>query len=273
MTKWSWSNFRDKVHDILEPGADEHTPSRWFDYFVMTLIGLSVTGVAFLSFKALDPTVKTAVGFVELFTAVVFTLEYGLRIWTADLKFPDAKIPILAFIKSTYSLTDLMAILPIYVPLFFPGDASVAKLCTMLLLLRIFKLARYSKAVDIIIKVVKKEKQALLATLMIIMVTVFIASCLVYFAENDAQPDKFTDIPTAFWWGIVTLTTVGYGDVFPITLWGKIVGGFLAISGIFVVALPVGIMSAGFLEEIKRSNKVEDEKSCKCPHCGKEIEN
>jgi len=136
-------------------------------------------------------------------------------------------------------------------------------------LFRLFKLGRYSKSLRTIGNVVYARRGELLVTGFLIFVLLIISSSLLYYAERDAQPDKFSSIPASLWWSVVTLTTVGYGDVFPITPLGKIFGSVISFLGIGLFALPAGILGGGFLEEVKKS------KLCKpkvCPHCGGTIE-
>jgi len=148
-------------------------------------------------------------------------------------------------------IVDLAAVLPFYVLLFWPG----LQVLNIARILRALKLVRYLKSAEVIVNVVRAERKALTACLFLIGVILFLAASLVYVAEYGAQPDKFPDIITSFWWAIVTLTTVGYGDVYPVTAFGRVIGGFLAISGIFIVAIPTGILSGGFLNEYRKTEE------------------
>ena len=128
-------------------------------------------------------------------------------------------------------------------------------------------MGRYTKSLSIIQNVLKSKKEELGITLFSGAMLLIVASSLLYFIEHDAQPDTFGSIPNAMWWGVVTLTTVGYGDVYPITALGKIVGAFISILGIGLFALPAGIISSGFASELQ----TKPQEIQVCPHCGKEI--
>jgi voltage-gated potassium channel len=130
-------------------------------------------------------------------------------------------------------------------------------------MLRILKLGRYSEAIVIVGRVLKKEKEKLLATIILTIVMIFVASTVMYHAEHTAQPEYFSNVVETTWWAIATLTTVWYGDIFPITIAGKICGGIIALLGVMLIALPSGIICSGFMSEIKKEKRI-------CPHCGKE---
>jgi voltage-gated potassium channel len=165
------------------------------------------------------------------------------------------------------ALIDLLAFAPFYMP-FTRIDLRVVRILRLFRFLRVFKLGRYLNATKLISNVFKSKKEELVLCLVITLSLIIIASSFMYFAENQAQPDKYSSIPATMWWCVTTLTTVGYGDIFPITVMGKILTAFIAILGIGMFALPAGILASGFSDEFqKRKNK---EKNI-CPHCGKEI--
>jgi voltage-gated potassium channel len=134
-------------------------------------------------------------------------------------------------------------------------------------LFRMFKIARYMRAMELFKRVLKERKEQLTLSFIFILFVLIIISFFMYFAEHEAQPDKFGSIPQAMWWGIATLTTVGYGDVVPITPLGKVLGGFIALTGVAILALPTGILSSGFFELLHKPKGAKHI----CPHCGKEF--
>ena len=166
------------------------------------------------------------------------------------------------------SLVDLIAILPFFLS-FFAFDLRFLRTIRLFRLFRVLKFVRYSESLKLFGKVIRRKKEELVVTATIMFVLVILTSSFIYLAEHEAQPDKFTDIPTSMWWAIVTLTTVGYGDVFPVTPMGKVFAAFIAILGIGMFALPTGILGASFVEEMEKM-KVKEKPSC--PHCGKELE-
>ena len=170
---------------------------------------------------------------------------------------------------SFFGIIDLAAVLPFYLPLIFPMDLRFVRILRLLRLFRILKLTRYNHSMQLVVDVVKDKKAELGITVFVTFLLMLLASAFMYFAEHESQPDKFPNIVASFWWAVTTLTTVGYGDVFPITNAGKLVASFMAILGIAVVALPTGILSSAFFD-LTRNQKSEEAKTC--PHCGKKVE-
>jgi voltage-gated potassium channel len=202
----------------------------------------------------------------EFFSVMVFSAEYLLRIWTADLleryEGPAWKKR-LRYMVSFMGLIDLLAILPFYLPLVMALDLRVLRILRLFRLLRIFKLKRFSKSMQTIQEVLVESKEDLSITILVAFVLLLVSSTLMYYVEGEAQPDKFASIIHSFWWSIATLTTVGYGDVYPITGMGKFLSAVIAMIGIGFVALPTGIISSAFIDKIKQRKM-----TCTCPKCG-----
>jgi voltage-gated potassium channel len=167
------------------------------------------------------------------------------------------------------AIVDLLAILPAFLPLIFPLDLRIIRFLRLFRLFRLFKMSRYVDSLNSLDDVVRSKKEELTVTVVMIAMLLLFSSSLMYVVETEAQPDKFPDIPSAMWWGVATLTTVGYGDVFPVTPLGKVLGGFIAFLGIGMFALPTGILASGFAEEIRKRH--EKDKACACPHCGGDV--
>lgn len=253
-----------EILDVAKPG--DHT-SKSFDIFILTLIFLNVLAVILGTVKEIEDRFASALYWFEVFSVMVFSLEYIGRLWSCVSR-KEYSNPItgrLRFIIKPMSVIDLLAILPFYLA-FMTFDMRFVRAMRLFRIFRVAKLGRYSSSVRLLGRVVRNKKEELVVTVMVMVLLVVLASSFMYFAENEAQPDKFPDIPTAMWWSIVTLTTVGYGDVFPLTKLGKFFAGVIAVLGIGMFALPTGIIGASFVEEIQK------EKSGKqvCPHCGKE---
>jgi voltage-gated potassium channel len=259
--------LKQKVFDIIEKDDQNNRVSRYFDIFISSLIFLNIFAIVLESFKEL----KHLYLFFEIFeliTVIIFSFEYILRLWTADLLFQGlGKIKSrFRFVFSFLGIVDLIAILPFYLPFFVNIDLRMLRIMRLTRLLRIFKLNRYSRSLSLIGRVLRKKKDELSATIFITFILLLFASTLMYYIERSVQPEAFSNIVETFWWAIATLTTVGYGDVYPITGWGRFLGGIIAVLGIGIVALPTGILSSAFLDEL---NSKESDKTC--PHCGKEI--
>ena len=170
---------------------------------------------------------------------------------------------------STDALIDLLAILPFYVHVVVGLDLRMLRILRLLRFLRLFRLTAYMKSAKMVRNVFVKRANELKLSLVLILFLIIIASSLLYFAEHNAQPNVFSSIPASIWWAVVTVTSVGYGDMVPITLAGKILTGVISLSGLAIFALPAGIITAGFLEEMR---KMKGKKIHSCPHCGNEID-
>ena len=206
----------------------------------------------------------------DLVSIIIFTIEYLLRIWSCTVG-PEYKQPgwgRLRYIFPLGMLIDMLAILPFYLHMLVGFDLRMLRLLRLLRLLRVFHLTSYMKATRLIIRVFQSRKNELFLSLILLFFLLIISSCLIYFTEHAAQPDQFTSIPHTLWWSIITLTTVGYGDMIPITIVGKVLTGVILLSGVALFALPAGIITAGFLEESRKSKKTT---TFHCPHCGMPI--
>ncbi len=246
----------------------------YFINFIYGLIILNVFAIILGSYKEIRSNYEDLLNYFEIFSVIIFTVEYILRFWTADLEYENES-PFISKIKFTFSfygLIDLFAILPFYLPLIFPFDLRVIRILRLFRLLRIFKLGRLSKSMKLIANVLRDTKSELFITVFVAFILLVLSSTLMYYFENDAQPDKFDNIGDALWWAVATLTTVGYGDVYPITGIGKLLSAIIALIGIGFVALPTGILSSAFIERIqKEKGKRKEVGIVKCPKCGFEI--
>ena len=231
--------------------------SRLFDVFIMTLIVLNVLAVIVETVEPIYLKYQVYFDFFEYFSVVIFSIEYIIRLWACTIK-EEYSHPVwgrLRYMFSVEALIDLLAILPFYLPLFFTVDMRVIRILRLFRLMRIFKLGRYSVAFGMIVKVIERRREELMITLTLVLVLIILSSSLMYYIEHEVQPEAFTSIPATMWWSVATLTTVGYGDVYPVTPLGKILAAFIAILGIGIFALPAGILAAGFESEISKREK------------------
>jgi len=173
---------------------------------------------------------------------------------------------------SFMAMMDLLAILPFYLPFIIPFDLRMLRMFRIVRLFRLFKLNRYTSAFKTISEVFARRKSQIVAAFIIISLLMVVASLIMYELENSAQPEVFSNAFSGLWWAVATFTTVGYGDIFPITIGGKIVAGLMAFLGIGLVAVPTGIISAGFIEAIEIDKHEETVTDGYCPHCGKKYE-
>lgn len=259
------------LYRILEPSNKSDRFGRWFDWFFIILIVLNVFTIIAESFE--DISIKFDIYFriFELFSVIIFTLEFLMRIIIAPLIYTDQK-PIKARIKYMFTfmaLIDLGAILPFYLPFITGVDLRFLRIFRLTRIFRLFKVQRYNSSLQLIGRVMNSKKQDLLVTTFLSSLLILTASTLMYYIEGPIQPEAFPNIISALWWSVATLTTVGYGDVYPITGLGRLLAGVIAILGIGLVALPTGLISSGFIEAI--SSEKQSKSTIKCPHCGKVI--
>jgi voltage-gated potassium channel len=242
--------------------------SRAFDLFIIALIALNILGVVLETVEQVYVLFPAFFRVFEAFSVIVFTVEYFLRVWSSveNPKHPTLIRGRLRFIITPLALIDLCAILPFYVA-GLGLDLRFIRAFRLVRLFRVAKLARYSTSLQALGRVIRAKEYELKVTFFVMFLLLVVASCLMYYAEHTAQPEVFTSIPAAMWWGVTTLTTVGYGDAYPVTLMGKVIASVMALLGIGMFALPAGILGGGFMEEMQRGRAVAG----KCPRCGGEL--
>ncbi len=222
------------------------------------MILLNLLAVSLESVESLSASHGTAFFVFEMISVTIFGVEYGLRIWSAAAnEASQHRSPMrrrLEYIFSFTGLIDLIAILPSLLPLLL-GEVDLRWL-RVLRLVRLLKISHYSSALEDLIAAIRSEKGAFGAAMYLFFIALFASSSLMYVVEHQAQPDNFSSIPTTMWWSLITLTTVGYGDVSPVTPVGKIVGAMTAMMGVCVVALLTGIVATAFSNQISRRQDI-----------------
>lgn len=249
-----YSQFQQRILEILESGQKGDRTSRVCDTLIALLVVINIIAVTLESVS--DFSVKYADQFyaIEFFSVVIFSIEYLTRLWASAAKnaaedkiFGSAR---LGYMLSFSGVIDLVSILPFYLQALFPGlDLRVLR---TLRLLRIFKLSNYNTAIEDLFSAVYEERKSFIAALYLFVIAFVLTSSLIYYAENDVQPEKFASIPDAMYWSLITLTTVGYGDVSPVTWIGKVISVATALMGVSVVALLTGILANAFSNQIAR---------------------
>lgn len=288
--------FKQRVFRLIDDDnkADSIINNR-LSSFIMALIILSIIAVVVESEQTLSIKYHQIFLWFEIIAVAIFSLEYIARVYTASLQYPD--LPrwkaVFKYVFSTMAIIDFLAIIPFYIelglailPILFPEmesstgmlDLRFVRVLRLMRLLRIFKLNRYNNSMQMIGDVMREEKEKLFITIFMTGILLVLSSALVFTAEHSSQPEEFPNIYASMWWAIATLTTVGYGDIYPVTAFGKILSGVIALLGIGLVALPTGILSGSFVQAIneeKEQKQLEAEAEAAkgdvihtCPHCG-----
>lgn len=258
------SRLKQRVRDIVQiPSPAGDKLGRVFDITIVSLIILNTAAVILETLPEFDAYSRWFYIF-EIVSVIVFIVEYMLRLWSipSDPEFAHPLWGRLRWMGTPFAVIDILAIVPIFL---FALDLRFLRVVRVL---RILKLGRYNESVQILGNVLKRSRAELTTSLFLVILALILTSSFMYYAEREAQAEVFSSIPAAMWWAIVALSTTGYGDAVPITVWGKIFGGITALLGVATIALPVGILSSSFVQEIeaRRKNKVQP-----CPHCGENI--
>lgn len=249
--------------DLHRALTDPETPTgRPVGFVLGALIGLNVLAVVLETEPALYNRFRGVFAAVEVLSVAAFAIEYLARAWSCveDPRYRQPVVGRLRYMLTPMALVDLASMLPSLLP-GGTWDLRFLRAARLLRLARALKLVRYSRALRVLGSVVRRRQSDLAVTAFVGAIMLLTASSLMYFAEHEAQPKVFRSIPAALWWGVMTLTTVGYGDVFPVTPLGKAIASLASVFGIALFALPTGIVATGFAEEL-RQDRV-------CPHCGR----
>jgi voltage-gated potassium channel len=249
--------WRLRFYDLLEETENTSPLERAINLFLVTVIVGSVAAICLETLPSLHDRYARLLNAIEIVTIAIFTIDYLLRWWVApEREATGAEEPWRArwhYALSAYGIIDLIAILPFYIDLFVPGDPDWLR---VLRLLRLLKMSRYAPGLSLFVAVIRNESRPLLAGLLVMAVLLVVESGVMFILEREAQPEKFASIPHTMWWAIVTMATVGYGDVTPVTVLGKAFGGVVMIVGIAMFAVPAGILATGFATEIRKRDFV-----------------
>jgi voltage-gated potassium channel len=235
--------MKEYIKSIVE--INDNPVSRFFSLCIQALILVSIVTFSMETIPDLEPKTRSILHFVETFCVIIFTIEYLLRIYVANHK--------LKFIFSVFGLIDFLAILPFY--LAFGVDLRSLRALRFLRLFRIFKLVRYNRAMTQFTRAIKSAKEQIFLFIFITLILIYFAAVGIYYFENQAQPEHFSSVFDSLWWAIITLTTVGYGDVYPITIGGKMFTFFILMIGLGIVAIPTGIISSALTKSVDPDDK------------------
>lgn len=250
-------NFRKKVYKVIQVGENTTISDVVFDAVIIGCIFLNLSLAIIETFEQAAPY-QQLIDTLELITTILFAVEYALRIWTAKYLYPEKKelSAIFSFVFSFLGIIDLLTFLPYFLPVIFPGGAVAFKMFRVVRVFKLFRINTKYDAFNVIVDVLNEKKMQLLSSIIMIFILMVAASLCMYSLEHEAQPEQFENAFSGLWWSISALLTVGYGDIYPITTTGKIMAIIITFLGVGMVAIPTGIISAGFVEQFSRMKTI-----------------
>ena len=286
--------LKKRIFEIISVDDGDDIYSAIFDKFIIFLIIINILIIIAESFRGFSNSIVVIFRHIETFSVIVFTIEYLLRIWTAKYLYPNEKTFFKAMMKYIFSfmaLIDLFAILPFFIPFIIPVNLISLRMLRIFRILRIFKIHRYTDALKDIGTVIKNKGTQLISSIIVLFILVIMASVIMFNIETEAQPELFKDVFSSYWWTINAITTVGYGDIYPVTIVGKFLSSIISILSVGFVAIPTAIISTGFMEQIERKQldeinsqidistknfmehqKIKHSDINYCPYCGKKMD-
>ena len=249
-----------RIFEIIEVGAPGDYVSRVYDFIGAVAIILNLLVSIIATFAELRMAYGTILGVVERITVAFFAVDYLLRVWTAKYLRPDQTVgrATWRYLVSFTGLVDLFSFLPYYMPFFFPAGAAAFRMMRVVRIFRLFRINAYFDSINVITAVISSKKQQIISSVYIIVVLMLGSSLCMYSLEHEAQPEVFQNAFSGLWWSVSTLLTVGYGDIYPITTAGQLVGILITVLGVGMVAIPTGIISAGFVEQYSRLKRISE---------------
>jgi voltage-gated potassium channel len=261
-TQGFYHKIQAKMYNLLENKFPTTIPPKIVAFFLLSLIGINALAIMIQTNPPIYAEFENELRVFEYFSIIVFSIEYLLRLWicTADPRYKGMIKGRIRYIFSPMGIIDLIPILPYYLALIFQIDVKFLQIFRVLV---VFKVGHFSAALESINYVLKTRKNDLMNALFVGAIVWILCSTIMFYAEHEAQPETFTSIPASMWWGVITLTTVGYGDLYPITTLGRMISVLTAFLGVGLFALPAGILGAGFFDYMKQQRYPKI-----CPHCG-----
>ena len=256
----TWEKRRKRIFEIIEVGTEYDYVSRIYDFFNAFCIILNLAASMVYTFDSYREAYGGLLMTIEQVTVALFMVDYFLRVWTAKYLYPGSSQPraIWKYVTSFTGIVDLLSFLPQYLPFFFPAGAIAFRMFRIIRIFRLFRINAYYDSLNVITEVIVSKKQQLFSSVFIILMLMFASSLCMYSLEHEAQPDVFSNAFSGIWWAGSTLLTVGYGDIYPITTLGKLFGIFIAFLGVGIVAIPTGIISAGFVDQYSRIKRMSE---------------
>lgn len=260
MKKKDWAQIRRRVSEIIEVGASDDIPSRAYDMIGTVMLLLNVAVTILYTFDRMELEHGPFLLLCEAFSVAFFAVDYCLRVWASPYLFPTMpeRRAIRKYMLSFSGIVDLLSFLPYYLPIFFPSGAAVFRMFRVIRIFRLFQINAYYDSLNVISDVISSKRQQLFSSVFILLVLMTASSLCMYSLEHEAQPEVFSNAFSGIWWAVSTLLTVGYGDIYPITDMGKIVSIIITFLGVGMVAIPTGIISAGFVDQYSRLKRISE---------------
>ena len=251
---------RRRIFEIVEIGAADDLLSRGYDFFGSLVVVLALAASVAATFDGAEERCGVLLNTVEIVTSAFFAVDYVLRVWTARCLYPTltpGKATV-RYVSSIGGLIDLVSFLPTFLPVFFPSGMVAFRMFRVVRIFRLFRINAYYDSLHVITEVLRSKRQQLLSSVFIILTLMLASSLCMYSLEHEAQPEVFRNAFSGIWWSVSTLLTVGYGDIYPITTAGKIFGIVITFLGVGMVAIPTGIISAGFVDQYSRIKRISE---------------
>lgn len=255
-----WDRRRKRIFEIIEVGTEYDYVSRGYDLINSLSIIINLVASILITFDSYRAKYEGLLITLEDITVAFFLIDYILRLWTAKFLYPEVseRRAIRKYILSFTGLVDLFSFVPYYLPIFFPSGTIAFRMLRIVRILRLFRINPYYDSLSVITEVISSKKQQLFSSVFIILILMISSSLCMYSLEHEAQPEVFTNAFSGIWWSASTLLTVGYGDIYPITTLGKVFGIFITFLGVGMVAIPTGIISAGFVDQYSRIKRMNE---------------
>ena len=255
-----WLKRRKRLCEIIEVGYDRDWISRLYDIVNALAIVANLAASSLYTFEEVRFQWGWLLLALEQITVAFFAVDYCLRLWTAPVLHPKLKSirAVAKYVLSFSGIVDLLSFLPYYLPVFFPAGAVAFRMFRVVRIFRLFRINAYYDSLNVITQVIASKRQQLMSSVFIIVILMLASSLCMYSLEHEAQPEVFSNAFSGIWWSVSTLLTVGYGDIYPITAMGKLFGIFIAFLGVGMVAIPTGIISAGFVDQYSRIKRLSE---------------
>ena len=251
---------REQIFNMVSVGVIDEPLNQAYDIVSTAALLINLAASVLITFDSFEAKYAGELRMIEAVTVFLFAVDYVLRVYTAKYLYKDRaeRQAVLRYIFSAAGIIDLLSFLPYYLPVFFPTGAAAFRMFRVARILRLFRINAYYDSLNVITEVIMRKRQQLMSSVFIILVLMVASSLFMYSIEHEAQPDVFKNAFSGIWWAASTLLTVGYGDIYPVTQLGKAVGIAITFLGVGMVAIPTGIISAGFVEQYQRLKKISE---------------